>query len=93
MEATSPIVDSIYVDEEAPSPSNQDNKEKLEKESRRTNIFTVIVTVLILATFGFQGIAIGFNTDRIIVIVSGIISAVVASTAGVKQVIMSRMIT
>lgn len=95
MEA-SPPVQSIQVDEESPSPTTaQDGteQEKLEKQSKRTNTVTIIVMVLILATFGFQGLAIGYHTDSVIVIVSGVISAIVASTAGVKQVIMRRMDT
>ncbi len=91
------LINSIPVDEESPSPAPQNESEKeaeeLEKKSKRTNTVTIVIMALILATFGFQAVAIGFHTDSIIVIVSGAISAVVASTAGVKQIIMRRMDT
>lgn len=67
--------------------------EKLEQKRKRTNIFSYIALTVIAASFGFQGVAIGFHTDTAIIIISGIIGCVVAGTAAVKQIIMKNMDT
>ena len=75
------------------SNDEAEETDKLEQKSKRTNIFTIVVMALIVVTFGFQGLAIGFNTDTTIIIVSGVFSCIVASTVAVKQNIMRSMDT
>ena len=97
VQAALPAPLQVHDEEAGASLDNKSNDakeaEKLEQKLKRTNIFTYIAFIGILATFGFQGVAIGLHTDTAIIIISGVIGCVVAGTAAVKQIIMKNMDT
>ncbi len=76
----------------APPPTAED-QEKLETKKRRTSMVTIIVIAAVLTSFTFQGFAIGYNVEVILVLVSGISAILVSGTAAAKQIIMQRMDT
>lgn len=82
-----------YADSAAVGENEATTGDRLEQQRKRTNVFTIIVLGSILASFGFQGIAIALNYKNILILISGVASVAVTSTVAVKQIIMQRMDT
>lgn len=70
-----------------------EDQESLENQRKRTSIFSMVVFGLSGLSFVFQGFAIAFNVELLVVIISGALASVVTSTATVKQIMMQRVDT
>jgi hypothetical protein len=70
-----------------------EDQESLENKRKKTSIFSVVVFGLSGLSFVFQGFAIAYNVELLVVIISGVLASVVTSTATVKQIMMQRVDT
>lgn len=70
-----------------------EDQESLENKRKRTSIFSVVVFGLSGLSFVFQGFAIAYNIELLVVIISGALASVVTSTATMKQIMMQRVDT
>ncbi len=83
----------VSLDQQAIEVNDAQQNMELEKQKKRTNIVTVIVFGAILASYGFQGWVFGWNYGNVLIAISAVSGAVVATTTAVKQIIMQRIDT
>lgn len=83
----------VSLDQQAVEVNDAQKDLELEKQKKRTNIVTVIVFGAILVSYGFQGWVFGWNFGNVLIAISAVSGAVVATTTAVKQIIMQRMDT
>ena len=79
--------------EDGPKMLDVEDQEVLEKKKKRTSFFTVVIFGLSGLSFLFQGLAIAYNFELMIVIISGALASVVTSTTAIKQVMIQRLDT
>jgi hypothetical protein len=84
---------SASIDGSVVGRNDAERAEDLNKKRKKTNLFSVIIGVALIASFAFQFLAMGLNRDKKIVLIAGIAGCIVTGTSGVKQYILQRMDT
>mmetsp|Transcript_25128 Transcript_25128/g.28739 ORF Transcript_25128/g.28739 Transcript_25128/m.28739 type:complete len:276 (-) Transcript_25128:109-936(-) len=95
MELTLPVHGedvAASLDDPGREPDVQD-QEKLETKRKNTNMFTMIVAGILVASVVFQFAAIALNSSETLVILATIFNLVVTGTAGVKQYMLQQLDT
>ena len=75
----------MIFDDNPKSSLDVEDQETLEKKRKRTDTLTLVVYGLSGLSLFFQGLAIGYNYELLVVIISGLLASVVTSTTALKQ--------